>query len=93
MRVVRVDHMVKGAVLGARNLFLLPFPHPSDSPTYPFHLSENTALEIQATEKQSIQSARQCACAFPYRNGRRVRFSSSLSSTAPASTAAEFMFP
>ena len=41
-------------------------PHPSDSPTSPSYLFEETALGIQATEKLNIQSASQRAGALPH---------------------------
>ena len=85
-------------------------PHPSDFSHCPSYLFEKTALEIQAVEKLTIQSARQRARELPYRDGlsyadvldrgvgssrpgRRVRFSPSLSSPAPASAASEFISP
>ena len=44
-------------------------PHPSDFSHCPSYLFEKTALEIQAVEKLTIQSARQRARELPYRDG------------------------
>ena len=44
-------------------------PHLSDSPTCSSYFFEKTALEIQAIEKLTFQSARQRARALPYRYG------------------------
>ena len=43
--------------------------HPLEFSHCPSYLFEKTTLEIQATEKLTIQFARQRACALPYHDG------------------------